>query len=167
MLNKCSFHRAKKRAGNTPAQTRSSYCCCLPALAGFWSMFCEVPELKVRLTRFERATPTSAGWCSNPAELQSHKSKALQELSLLTEATGVEPAQPVRNWRISNPLYYRSTTLPYCFFQKNRKNRSERDLNPRYLAVRRFSRPVHSAALPSLQLMLLNNTRFFNFSQVP
>ena len=25
----------------------------------------------VRLTRFERATPTSAGWCSNPTELQS------------------------------------------------------------------------------------------------
>ena len=23
----------------------------------------------LRLTRFERATPTSAGWCSNPAEL--------------------------------------------------------------------------------------------------
>ena len=25
----------------------------------------------LRLTRFERATPTSAGWCSNPTELQS------------------------------------------------------------------------------------------------
>ena len=24
---------------------------------------------RTRLTRFERATPTSAGWCSNPAEL--------------------------------------------------------------------------------------------------
>ena len=65
----------KKESRNTPAQSKSSYRCCLPALAGFWSMTCEVPELKVRLTRFERATPTSAGWCSNPAELQSHTKK--------------------------------------------------------------------------------------------
>ena len=29
--------------------------------------------------------------------------------------------------------------------------RRERDSNPRYLSVRRFSRPVHSTTLPSLQ----------------
>ena len=29
--------------------------------------------------------------------------------------------------------------------------RRERDSNPRYLAVRRFSRPVYSTTLPSLQ----------------
>ena len=28
--------------------------------------------------------------------------------------------------------------------------RRERDSNPRYLSVRRFSRPVHSTTLPSL-----------------
>ena len=70
----------------------------------------------LRLTRFERATPTSAGWCSNPTELQSHTKKYLILLNVekrgLTEATGVEPARPFRNRRISNPLYYRSTTPP-------------------------------------------------------
>ena len=30
--------------------------------------------------------------------------------------------------------------------------RRERDSNPRYLSVRRFSRPVHSTTLPSLLL---------------
>ncbi len=67
-----------------------------------------------RLTRFERATPTSAGWCSNPAELQPQIFHDLQP-GRYSEATGVEPARPVRNRRISNPLYYRSTTLPYIF----------------------------------------------------
>lgn len=47
----------------------------------------------VRLTRFERATSTSAGWRSNPTELQSHK-QDLGECLFFTEATGVEPAQP-------------------------------------------------------------------------
>ena len=37
-------------------------------------------ELFLRLTRFERATPTSAGWCSNPAELQSQDKKNAAEL---------------------------------------------------------------------------------------
>ncbi len=45
----------------------------------------------------------------------------------LAEATGVEPARPVRNRRFSKPLYYRSTTPPIPF-----RVRSERDLNPRY-----------------------------------
>jgi hypothetical protein len=31
------------------------------------------------------------------------------------------------------------------------RKRRERDSNPRYLSVRRFSRPVHSTTLPSLQ----------------
>ena len=31
--------------------------------------------------------------------------------------------------------------------------RRERDSNPRYLSVRRFSRPVHSTTLPSLQML--------------
>ena len=32
--------------------------------------------------------------------------------------------------------------------------RRERDSNPRYLSVRRFSRPVHSTTLPSLHRVL-------------
>lgn len=67
---------------------------------------------QMRLTRFERATSTSAGLRSNPAELQSQNS---------TERKGFEP--PIR--------------LPVC----------------------RFSKPVHSTTLPSLQsdsIMLQN-----------
>ena len=39
--------------------------------------------------------------------------------------------------------------------------RRERDSNPRYLAVRRFSRPVHSTTLPSLHA---NYGRLFVFA---
>ena len=51
-------------------------------------------NLTLRLTRFERATSTSAGWRSNPTELQSQKLTTLWRVMFLTEATGVEPAQP-------------------------------------------------------------------------
>ena len=36
-------------------------------------------------------------------------------------------------------------------FRFRRFERRERDSNPRYLAVQRFSRPPHSTTLPSLQ----------------
>ena len=42
----------------------------------------------------------------------SYNLKTINQIIGLTEATGVEPAHPLRKWRISNPLYYRSTTLP-------------------------------------------------------
>ena len=37
------------------------------------------------------------------------------------------------------------------FEVKSAFQRRERDSNPRYLSVRRFSRPVHSTTLPPLQ----------------
>tara|TARA_B100000674_G_scaffold28889_1_gene20331 strand:+ start:4919 stop:5080 length:162 start_codon:yes stop_codon:yes gene_type:complete len=39
--------------------------------------------------------------------------------------------------------------------------RRERDSNPRYIAVRWFSRPVHSTTLPSLQVGC-KNINIFN-----
>ena len=53
-----------------------------------------------------------------PVEPQSQKTArntsavAGRPVSDLAEATGVEPARPVRNRRFSKPLYYRSTTPP-------------------------------------------------------
>ena len=42
--------------------------------------------------------------------------------------------------------------------------RRERDSNPRYLAVRRFSRPVHSTTLPSLQFSRMTIAWFLKAS---
>ena len=39
----------------------------------------------------------------------------------LAEATGVEPARPVRNRRFSKPLYYRSTTPPKTLLGSERE----------------------------------------------
>ena len=41
--------------------------------------------------------------------------------------------------------------------------RRERDSNPRYLSVRRFSRPVQSTTLPPLQIFLLSKEVVFPF----
>ena len=48
------------------------------------------------------------------------------------------------------------------FFLK--KLRRERDSNPRYLAVRRFSRPLQSTTLPSLRKVVQRYTTFFNYA---
>ena len=42
--------------------------------------------------------------------------------------------------------------------------RRERDSNPRYLSVRRFSRPVHSTTLPSLQFSRMTIAWFLKAS---
>lgn len=46
----------------------------------------------------------------------------------------------------------------------NCSKRRERDSNPRYLAVRRFSRPLQSTTLPSLRKVVQRYTTFFNYA---
>ena len=90
--------------------------------------------LKLRLTRFERATPTSAGWCSNPAELQSQIKKSFGAVELLSR----------KRQELNLPTPYGSDGLAIrCITALPRflKNRSERDSNPRTREDQRFSRP--------------------------
>ncbi len=87
----------------------------------------------LRLTRFERATPTSAGWCSNPAELQS-QIKNFCAVELLSR----------KRQELNLPTPYGSDGLAIrCITALPRflKNRSERDSNPRTREDQRFSRP--------------------------
>ena len=58
---------------------------------------------------------------------------------------------PLKHWGF---LKSKRTTSRWLSLFALRNWRRERDSNPRDLAARRFSRPVHSTTLPSLQLLM-------------
>ena len=68
-----------------------------------------------------------------------------------------DPLTPVR--QCSCRAYYQKSPASLSTYRT--LLRRERDSNPRYLAVRRFSRPVHSTTLPSLHA---NYGRLFVFA---
>ena len=68
-----------------------------------------------------------------------------------------DPLTPVR--QCSCRAYYQKSPASLSTYRTF--ERRERDSNPRYLAVRRFSRPVHSTTLPSLHA---NYGRLFVFA---
>ena len=61
---------------------------------------------------------------------------------------GRNAKKPLKHWGF---LKSKRTTSRWLSLFALQNWRRERDSNPRYLSVRRFSRPVHSTTLPSLQ----------------
>ena len=132
----------------------------IPTMAFLPSLSLSAKEVKSVSLPSADVTDAPHAWTVPPlwSELQGGYRGCREKLIFLWSVkVGLfDPLAPVR--QCSCRAYYQKSPINLLTYRTLRR---ERDSNPRYLAVRRFSRPVHSTTLPSLHA---NYGRLFLFA---